>query len=110
MTGHERHRASLGIAPKLTEKAFMGQIVQLAKILGWSCFHCHDSRHSAKGFPDLCLVRPPKLIFAELKTDTGRVSAEQQQWLKHLQACGQDARLLRPKDWPEIEAMLKGES
>lgn len=50
-----------------TEADFQGRVIGLAKSLGWSVYHTHYSKHSEAGFPDLVLVRPPRLIFAELK-------------------------------------------
>lgn len=67
-----------------SEAAFQVQVLNLAGFHSWRCYHTHDSRRSQKGFPDLVLIRPPELIFAELKTDSGRVRPEQQQWLDEL--------------------------
>ena len=36
---------------KESEKGFQSAVIELAKLYGWRCFHAHDSRHSAKGFP-----------------------------------------------------------
>jgi hypothetical protein len=69
-----------------TEKQFQQQVLELAGLYGWRAYHTFDSRRSAAGFPDLVLGRPPRLIFAELKTATGRVSAAQQAWLDDLTA------------------------
>jgi hypothetical protein len=72
-----------------SEAAFQLQIEQLARFYGWRVFHAPDNRPSGKtgrvqrvepGFPDLVLLRPPDIIFAELKTDTGRLSAAQREW------------------------------
>lgn len=52
------------------------------------------------GFPDLVIAAPNGLIFRELKTERGRVSKEQQQWIDTLQASGHDAGVWRPADWP----------
>lgn len=94
--------------PRYTEKEFQSQIIRLAKLLGWIVYHTHDSRRSPGGFPDLVLAKH-KVIFAELKSPTGRPTAEQTAWLDRLRLAGQDARLWSPVDWPEIEAVLKGE-
>ena len=67
-----------------TEAAFQQQLVQLAELYGWRSYHTHDSRRSQRGFPDLVLVRGPELIFAELKTDTGRIKPEQLEWIDAL--------------------------
>ncbi len=59
------------------------------------------------GFPDLVLVRKV-VIYAELKSKTGRLTPEQKQWLDALTNAGQDCRVWRPTDWAEIERTLKG--
>lgn len=66
------------------EAAFQQQILQLAAYYGWRAYHTHDSRRSQAGFPDLVLVRGPELIFAELKTEKGRASGAQQDWIRAL--------------------------
>lgn len=71
-----------------SEAAFQQQVLQLAAFYGWRSYHTHDSRRSQPGFPDLVLVRGPDLIFAELKTDKGRIRPEQHEWLDALGAVG----------------------
>jgi hypothetical protein len=61
---------------------------------------------SIPGWPDLTLLGHGQLIFAELKTDRGRLSGEQVGVIAALRAAGQDARVWRPDDWPEIERTL----
>lgn len=92
----------------MSEREFQRQVTALARLTGWACYHTYDSRRSHKGFPDLVLVKPPAILFAELKTDRGHVRPEQALWLDLLRACGLDARLWRPAMWPEIERTLKG--
>lgn len=75
-----------GYLPAQSEAAFQQQVIQLARFYGWRHFHVHDSRRSAPGFPDLVLLRGAELIFAELKTASGRVRAEQIEWLRDLTA------------------------
>ena len=67
-----------------TEKQFQSAVMGYARHAGWCFYHTHNSRHSAAGFPDLCLVRGDRCIMAELKTDTGKVTADQEAWLKAL--------------------------
>ena len=66
--------------------------------------------NSSPGWPNLALVHPTRCLFllAELKTETGRVKPEQEQWLAWLTAAGVDARLWRPSDWDEVVATLTG--
>jgi hypothetical protein len=89
----------------MTEAAFQKLVEQLARLMGWLCYHTHDSRRSAAGFPDLVLVRE-RIIFVELKSATGRLSAEQERWIARLQTAGAVVYLWRPTDWREIEATL----
>ena len=98
---------------KLSEKAFLQQVKDLARAMGWFCYHTHDSRRSDPGFPDLVLTRYGRLIFAELKAENGKTSEAQIDWLGALELVARDAsvvmvRLWRPSDWPEIEATLTG--
>ena len=91
-----------------TEKQFQSSVMQLARLTGWCFYHTHNSRKSAAGFPDLVLVRKHRLIFAELKTDKGKVSVDQELWLAALGAVpGIEALCWRPSDWGEIETTLK---
>lgn len=92
--------------PKITEKAFQAQVVQLAKSLGWLCYHTWNSIHSAKGFPDLVLVKGEQVIFAELKSETGKVSPEQEAWLEALTLAGQKVYTWRPRHWDHIVRVL----
>jgi hypothetical protein len=89
----------------VTEKAFLQMVRQLARLLGWRTYHTHDSRRSAGGFPDLVLVRE-RVVWAELKTDRGKLTAEQVAWLVALRRAGQQAWCWRPCDWGDIEATL----
>lgn len=90
-----------------TEARFQAEIERMAKAAGWLHYHTHDSRRSQAGYPDLTLVRGRKLLFRELKTETGRVTPEQRRWLEALEAAGQDAGVWRPRDWPAIREVLQ---
>ena len=94
--------------PDVSEAAFMAEVRKLATAHGWTSYHTRDSRKSDKGFPDLALVRPPRLIFAELKVGRNQPTQEQGEWLDRLRACGIPAYLWRPEDWPRIVEVLTG--
>lgn len=78
---------------------------------GWRWIHFRPARtasgwvtptqgNAAKGFPDLVCYRGRRLLFVELKTATGRVSPEQEDWIAALKDCGQEAHLIRlPADY-----------
>jgi hypothetical protein len=89
------------------EKAFMGRVTDYAKLTGWLVYHTHDSRRSQPGFPDLVLLRAPVALFVECKSERGRLRAEQAVFLDTLTACGCDARVWRPGDWPEVVETLR---
>jgi hypothetical protein len=91
--------------PPLSEKAFLVQVTALAKLLGWLLYHTHDSRRSEPGFPDLVLLRE-RVVWAELKTDAGRLTPAQAAWVEALRRAGQEVYLWRPGDWGQIQAVL----
>ena len=78
-----------------------------ARLNDWLFFHDWDSRKNAPGFPDLVLVKPPRIIFAELKRQRGRVRPMQTVWLDALGGCaGVETYLWRPSDLDEIRRRL----
>jgi hypothetical protein len=61
-----------------------------------------------KGFPDLVLARPPRVIFAELKTAKGKLGPEQENWLAALTACpGVEVYVWRPDQLDDIAQILR---
>lgn len=50
------------------------------------------------GFPDLICARGGRVLYLELKTTRGRLTADQERWRDTLRAAGQDWRLVRPAD------------
>ena len=102
--------------PKLSERAFLDQVIDLARHCGWLVHHQRPARTAQgwrsaiqghKGFPDLVLVRPPHLIFAELKAGKGKATLEQEDWLDCLRTAGAWAVVWRPEDWDTIERTLR---
>jgi hypothetical protein len=95
--------------PPVTEKQFQAQVMDLARLLGWGpIYHSWISIRSAPGFPDVVLLRPPRCIFAELKTEHGRVNVAQHQWLDALRDCpGVEVFVWRPSDLPTIAELLR---
>ena len=86
-------------------------ILQLATACGWTTYHTYDSRRSNAGYPDLTLVRPPRLMFVELKSEKGKWRPMQEKWLELLRACNVEAYAWRPHDWRDgtIEAVLRND-
>lgn len=129
-----------GVSTQLqqTEAQFQSAVIDYARVNGWRIAHFHDSRRQvgdrlvgdadAKGFPDLVLARSGRVVFAELKTQTGRLKAEQRDWLIELNGREEFGLedtwvqigalmgnpipsllvcLWRPDCWEEIQAVLR---
>jgi len=94
------------IPEKITEKMWQAKVLAAAKWLKWSVYHTHDSRRSEPGFPDLVLVRGQRIIFAELKSPTGRVTPAQREWLDLLGAAHDEVYVWRPDDWESVKQAL----
>jgi hypothetical protein len=90
----------------LTEAQWQTVVLRYARQFGWMSYHTLNSWGSAKGFPDLVLARPPRLLVAELKSDKGKVKPEQEQWLDAIRACGVEAYLWRPADVEDVVQVL----
>jgi hypothetical protein len=91
----------------VSEKLWQEQVIELATLYRWQHYHAFDSRRSIAGWPDLVLARSPELLFVELKTDKGRVTPAQRDWLTLLTACGVETHVWRPRDFDEIHERLK---
>ena len=91
----------------MTETQLQSSIIELATLLGWLSYHTHDSRHSAKGFPDLCLAHPRtgRLIFAELKSAKENLTEAQEKWRDALEPNGHEYYLWRPSHWESEEIL-----
>jgi hypothetical protein len=109
-----------GLTP---ETDFQAQVVERAELCGWRVFFIPDwvwrlifaamrrqrrrgRKWARPGFPDLCLVNPPYIVFAELKAKGGTVRVDQSGWLDDLLACGLEAYVWFPADQDAIEAVL----
>lgn len=100
-------------AKAMSEKQLQDQIIELAKRMGFISYHTHDSRRSAPGFPDLVLVHPKqrRVMWRELKSETGTPTPEQKVWISTLLLVGEDVDIWRPRDWVSgrIEKELRGQ-
>lgn len=105
-----RQAVPQGTVSPVPESAYLVRIVAYARAQGWLVYHTHDSRRSAPGFPDLCLVRPGRLMFAEVKTARGKLTHEQETWLALLRRSvpGVEVYVFHPADWDNVRAVLSG--
>ena len=99
----------MGVPAK--EYQFQQSIIQLAEWNKWMVYHVTNVRGRLRsptsvGFPDLVLLRGSRIIFAELKTEKGKLTKAQVRWIDSLKEAGQKAVVWRPQDWDEICRIL----
>ena len=110
----------------MNEADFATQVYDLLSRFGWHWCHFRPGRtlhgwHTAltgdPGFPDVIAIRyeetldilvAPKyrLVFIELKSDLGKVTEAQEEWLVLLKAAGAEVYLWRPNA-TGLEAMVE---
>lgn len=91
------------MAKAMTEDQLMESITQMLDVYRIPWHHETDSRKSKRGFPDL-VIFGRRIAFWELKTQTGRVTPEQNAILSWIvRAENGSARVVRPMD------LLKGD-
>jgi VRR-NUC domain len=95
----------------ISEKEYMQQIIDLARLTGHYCYHTFDSRRSEPGMTDLVILKATRErpLFVEVKTENGELTEHQEIVKQILEAMpGADYRLWRPSDWTEVEMTLVG--
>jgi len=107
----------------MTEQQFTNELLKWAKAYKWRTFHVRNSGYAGntyvqgdRGFPDLVLLRPPRLVVAELKvgkagTLKGEPTSDQAVWLDALAEVGVtefpiETYVWRPDMWSEILVVL----
>lgn len=92
----------------ITEGDFLATVREMAELYGWTVFHTWNSRHSPAGEPDLRMVHPgwKRMIWAELKTETGELTQKQVDILLILASAQQEYYLWRPRHMDWIEQVL----
>jgi hypothetical protein len=65
--------------------------------LGLFGFHPLNSKGNAKGWPDWCIVGR-RIIYRELKTEHGSLTAEQREVGEKIRRAGGDWKVWRPRD------------
>ncbi len=106
----------------MLERTWQEQVTELAHVLGWRTMHVRRSiashnkgwttATSVKGWPDMCLwsEQQRRLIFVELKRETGRLTVEQTDVIRSLLAAGQEAYVFRPSDLERARDVLTGKA
>lgn len=102
----------------MTEAAFASAIEATLSLTGWLWVHQRPARtrhgwvtamSGSPGFPDYLALRDARCLAIELKSDVGRVRAEQAHWLDAFAAVpGIEAYVWRPSDdWHVITEILR---
>jgi len=102
------------------EASFQACVLEVARLAGWRALHLRPARRAdgswrtpvsgdGIGWPDLTLVRPPRLIFAELKSERGKLSLQQADWIGALRLLPKaEVYVWRPSDWDGLVETLTG--
>jgi hypothetical protein len=99
------------------ERDWQKFIINLAHTLGWRIAHFHTAQNQrgqwltpvaadGAGFPDLVLVRD-RIVYAELKTNTGKLSPQQVLWQQAITAAGGEHHVWRPRDREAVQRVLQ---
>jgi hypothetical protein len=102
----------------LSEKQWQKQVEEALDVFGWWWMHvpsnvvvcpsCHAKiyRGIAKGFPDILAIKPPYILWIELKRERGQLDKEQRRVAHMLEACGQVWRHARPRNREELFELI----
>lgn len=98
----------------ITESEWQKTVQQMLTATGWLWYHAPDNRPGANGriqgikagFPDLVAVRGNRVLYLELKRETGRTSPDQLRWLTALTDAGQEAHVFRPSDVARVAQLI----
>jgi hypothetical protein len=84
---------------RMTEAELQAAVVKMAGLMGYRSYHTKFSVGSDRGWPDLVLCRPPRLVVIELKRTGKHPTPAQDAWLEALAACGIETYVFTPVDW-----------
>ena len=98
--------------PDEGEGALQRHLIKLAEAVGWRADHPRDLKRrlvnaSGRGFPDLVLARPPRLVAMELKSDGEHPRDDHEAWLDAWAACsGAESYAFEASQIDEAERVL----
>ena len=96
-------------APPMSEDDLLRAVLDMARVLRVRTAHFRPAQTQSgqwvtavqgdgKGFPDLVLAGPGGVLYRELKSQTGRLSREQTEWMQLLGEAAADIDVWRPAD------------
>jgi len=92
-------------------------VIKLLQLNGWRVLHIRPARRKStedgerwetpvqcdgKGFCDILALRDDRELIAELKSEKGKKTPEQEEWIQAFLRAGREVYLWRPRDWEEI--------
>jgi hypothetical protein len=105
----------------MSEAQLFDCVIQTSHLFGWKVAHFRAARTAngwrtpvsadGAGFPDCVLVRE-RIVVAELKSQRGRTSDAQKDWLAVFSNANIETYVWRPENWTsgEIEQVLRRRS
>lgn len=114
----------------MSERELQEAVIDMAHVFGWKVAHFRPAQNSrgdwrtpvaadGKGFPDLVMVSAHAIFFIELKSEKGRLTPEQRDWLDRLshknhdwdwnEGCTLNTMVWKPDHWKDgtIEKLLR---
>jgi len=95
----------------MTEDELLAAITGAATLYGWRWFHIRRSdlarQMGQPGFPDLILSRGAAMLAMELKTERGRLTVDQAEWLGAFGRAGVEYLVVRPRNLDTVLAWLR---
>lgn len=105
---------------EVSERQLQDAVITLARALGYLVHHTRPALNRRgrwstpisghPGFPDLVLVGDKRLLFVELKSDRGALTAWQEEWMARLRGVSAiETYVWYPRDWRsgDIEQILR---
>lgn len=102
---------SCPVVRSMSENDLLRGVLDACELLGWRTLHIRPARTSSSwrtavqgsgaGFPDVLAVRGHRLVVAELKSATGKLTEDQNTWLLSFAAAGAETFVWRPADYPD---------
>lgn len=109
--------------PAIPESALLANIIKAARLCGWKSAHFRPAmtrrgrwvtpvQGDGKGWPDLVLVKNGRIWFVECKSEGGKLTAEQRDWVYALRkvqltTAAVKAWIIRPSDFDSFFEDLK---
>lgn len=100
----------------ISERDWQATVTQMLTAFGWLWYHAPDNRPVngriqgiKAGFPDIVAVRGRRILWIELKRETGKTSPDQDTWLGRLGDAGQETYVWRPSDSARVAEVLRHE-